>query len=68
MMPEKNTLFANRYLHQELKGIGSFSEVWKAIDKKAGDMVVAIEIFIPVSHSRNISMIKNIYLCNKGLQ
>ena len=44
---EENTLFANRYQLIERLGIGGFSEVWKAEDTLAGNMLVAIKIFAP---------------------
>jgi uncharacterized protein (TIGR02145 family) len=44
---EENTLFANRYQLIERLGIGGYSEVWKAEDTLAGNMLVAIKIFAP---------------------
>ncbi len=49
MKPEKGSIFHNRYLLLEKLGVGGFSEVWKALDRKAGDMVVAVKIFAPGS-------------------
>ena len=40
-------LFAGRYRLITKLGAGGFSEVWKAEDTKAGNMIVAIKIFAP---------------------
>ena len=40
-------LFAERYRLIAKLGSGAFSEVWKAEDTRAGDMVVALKIFAP---------------------
>lgn len=45
MILQPNTLFHDRYLLQELKGRGSFGEVWLARDKKL-DIDVAIKVYI----------------------
>lgn len=44
---EKGQVFAGRYHLIEQLGMGGFSEVWKATDQMAGDMVMAIKIFAP---------------------
>lgn len=46
-MLEEQTLFANRYRLVKRLGQGAFSEVWKAEDIKANNMVVALKIYAP---------------------
>lgn len=46
-MLEEQTLFANRYKLVKRLGQGAFSEVWKAEDIKANNMVVALKIYAP---------------------
>lgn len=46
-MLTENQLFANRYRLIKRLGQGAFSEVWKAEDTKAGNMVVALKIYAP---------------------
>ena len=42
-----HTNIAGRYKLVQLLGIGGNSEVWKAIDNMAGEMLVALKIFAP---------------------
>ncbi|MEI6437078.1 MAG: serine/threonine-protein kinase, partial [Bacteroidota bacterium] len=42
-----NSIFANRYLLKKLIGVGGYSQVWLAVDKKSGNLEVAIKIFAP---------------------
>lgn len=44
-----NQLFHNRYRLVELLGSGASAEVWKAIDTKAGNLVVALKIYSDIS-------------------
>ncbi len=44
---QENQLFANRYLLLSRLGSGAFSEVWKAQDTIADQLVVAIKIYAP---------------------
>lgn len=46
-MLEEQTIFANRYRLVKRLGQGAFSEVWKAEDIKANNMVVALKIYAP---------------------
>ncbi|MFZ4401312.1 MAG: protein kinase domain-containing protein [Bacteroidales bacterium] len=43
----QNENFASRYLLIQKIGVGGYSEVWKAIDTKAGNLEVALKIFAP---------------------
>ena len=44
---QPNIIFAGRYTLLEKLGIGGYSEVWKATDNMAGEMLVALKIFAP---------------------
>jgi serine/threonine protein kinase len=44
---QPNVIFAGRYTLLEKLGIGGYSEVWKATDNMAGEMLVALKIFAP---------------------
>ena len=44
---QTNIIFAGRYTLLEKLGIGGYSEVWKATDNMAGEMLVALKIFAP---------------------
>ncbi|MCK9303405.1 MAG: serine/threonine-protein kinase [Bacteroidales bacterium] len=44
---QEDQLFANRYRLLKRLGSGAFSEVWKAEDVEAGNLVVAIKIYAP---------------------
>lgn len=46
-MLQENQLFANRYRLVKRLGQGAFSEVWKAEDTKAGDLIVALKVYAP---------------------
>lgn len=47
MQLSENQLFDSRYRLVELIGRGASAEVWKAVDTKAGDMLVAVKIYKP---------------------
>ena len=46
-MLSENRLFANRYRLIKRLGQGAFSEVWKAEDTKAGNLMVALKVYAP---------------------
>ena len=46
-MLRPDNIFANRYLLLERIGLGGFSEVWKATDQMAEDVVVVIKVYAP---------------------
>lgn len=46
-MLTENQVFANRYRLVKRLGQGAFSEVWKAEDTKANNMVMALKIYAP---------------------
>ena len=46
-MLTENSMFAGRYRLLKKIGGGGFSVVWKAIDTMAGNLIVAIKIYVP---------------------
>jgi hypothetical protein len=42
-----NDTFASRYLLKKLIGVGGYSQVWLAEDRKSGNLEVAPKIFAP---------------------
>ena len=65
MILQPNTLFHNRYYLQELKGRGSFGEVWLARDQQL-DTDVAIKVYIALD-SRGVEDFKTEFKTASGL-
>lgn len=65
MQIHPDTLFHGRYLMKELKGRGSFGEVWLARDQKL-DMDVAVKVYIALD-TRGVEEFKSEYKTAFGL-
>lgn len=65
MQLQPNTIFHNRYLLKEMKGRGSFGEVWLAHDQKL-DIDVAIKVYIALD-TRGVEEFKTEYKTAFGL-
>ena len=65
MFLQPNTLFHNRYFLQEMKGRGSFGEVWLARDQQL-DNNVAIKVYIALD-TRGVEEFKTEYKTAFGL-
>lgn len=65
MQLQPNTIFHDRYLLKEMKGRGSFGEVWLAHDQKL-DIDVAIKVYIALD-TRGVEEFKTEYKTAFGL-
>ena len=65
MKLETGILFHDRYLFQEMKGRGSFGEVWLARDKRL-DLQVAVKVYIALD-TRGVEEFKAEYKTTFGL-
>lgn len=65
MQLQPNTIFHNRYLLKDMKGRGSFGEVWLAHDQKL-DIDVAIKVYIALD-TRGVEEFKTEYRTAFGL-
>ena len=66
MFLNQGTLFANRFRLVELKGRGTFGEVWQARDEQLENMEVAVKIYIALD-DRGIADFKKEYKNTFGL-